>query len=1180
MFLIATMIGAPISTSEAQAGPARFTPFNFQERLNVIARTRKGPAAQVAIISAYRQFARSNPNQAFTLVRMATVRLDSVTPPAQRAAAIVRLSQAASSAFIGMRINDRSLIIATFTYLVSSVPPDFRDPAFIQTITQHAVKASVDTGGTQQERAEIVKAFGGSATGPDFSKSESTAIIPTSVQGHAQFFSASAPAAMGLQACQLTTGRVTAYSVDGTVIARGTLSPSGSFVLSDTDERISSPGSAAGLLGSEIRIVIELPNGSTLMADSERRESFVQVSLLTTIMAQARKNRPDLNLTLVQAEAALRSYFRLSATLSLEDFGGETTAFSEVAFWEAARSWNRKNNLPVEDIDFVVENVEDGVQEHAAGRLATIGPVQTALAAKSLLGVGDDNADSIGSLDPDQHFSLASDGGIFDPNTNGYEKASNLGLANSIVSNVCSSIQGVVGFVLLFDIDEHTGEKHNGISKLAKWAAGIGFATIGVQFVVELFLDIFADQAPDPVQEGLAIISNQIAALSDQLAQTEAKILFAFELARTQEPYERVLGRWNDVKTLRPTSPDPQNANQFQLHSRDFAANPQGAQASIALANSMLGINGSQNGVSLFNRMVTGGLGMSAANSANRMDLPIRSNALILQARNIPMRYVNMLTSALQVTAEESRVFMNLNESPAHRLTTLQESFVEATPAFGSNGLAALRRRGLQQAPTRFSSSEILVDSTRGESGRGLIWSTEVMVRALDNTVVRWSKYDRNTRYIDGDKFKPGSYRLNDELPAGIGWRLPTLQELQSLPGWGKGDAGLEALATKAGIVPAAGHWFAVLDPLAPDVIVVNKDDGGEAIQQSQTTGKVRFYSFHNGSEVTGIEATRNLRDPDTLNCLRVFDLNTFPGNAEVPTVRIDGRLASGLFAWPDTSGRKPLWWPKKAYYSSIMRSAGIPPTNIIVLDQLIPNPWYSATPNDPREVPTHLKVLNALAYWSLKGSDSESRGFVEDVSGLVEWQSSDPTAAVVGNVFSRFDSAADAAEPNRFVSPWFSTITFSKVDVPVTFTAKWVQGLLTASPANQVTITQAADVRLCVPPVASGLDVTPGHLLYTTATQINGVSMAATRYLTDRSAEDATNGVQWALLEVTKEGDNEVTTPFNAELATISQGSNGRTGGVLSVQAGAGIPARTLRVLATDPTSGRTGKADLRLQF
>jgi hypothetical protein len=1078
-----------------------------------------------------------------------------------------------------MRINDRSLIIATFTYLVSSVPPDFRDPAFIQTITQHAVKASVDTGGTQQERAEIVKAFGGSATGPDFSKPESTAIIPTSVQGHAQFFSASAPAAMGLQACQLTTGRVTAYSVDGTVIARGTLSPSGSFVLSDTDERISSPGSAAGLLGREIRIVIELPNGSTLMADSERRESFVQVTLLTTIMAQARKNHPDLNLTLVQAEAALRSYFRLSATLSLEDFGGETTAFSEVAFWEAARSWNRENHLPVEDIDFFVENVEDGVREHAAGRLATIGPVQTALAAKSLLGVGDDNADSIGSLDPDQHFSLASDsdGGIFNPNTNGYEKASNLALANSIVSNVCSSIEDVAGFVVLFDADD----KSNGVSKLAKWAGGIGFTAIGVQFVVTLFLDIFEDQATDPVQEGLAIISNQIAALSDQLAQTEAKILFAFELARTQEPYERVLVRLNDVKTLRPTSAEPPNANQFQSHSRDFAANPQGALASITLANSMLGISGSQNGVSLFNRMVTSGLGMSAAaNSANRMDLPIRSNALILQARNIPMRYVNMLTSALQVTAEESRVFMNLNESPAHRMTALQESFVEATPAFGSNGLAALRRRGLQQAPTRFSSSEILVDSTRGESGRGLIWSTEVMVRALDNTVVRWESIQSTFfRYIDGDKFKPGSYRLNDELPAGIGWRLPTLQELQSLPGWGNGDAGLQALETKAGIVPAGGHWFAVLDPLAPDVIVAEEIYFGSSAR-SETTGKVRFYSFHNGKEVDGVEVTRNRYDPDTVNCLRVFDLNTFPGNAEVPTVRIDGRLASGLFAWPDTSARKPLWWPQKAYYSSIMRSAGIPPTNIVVVDQLIPNPWYSATPNDPKEVPTHLKILNALAYWSLKNSDSETRGFVEDVSGLVEWQSSDPTAAVVGNVFSRFDSAADAAEPNHFVSPWFSTITFSKVDVPVTFTAKWVQGLLTASPANQVTITQAADVRLCVPPVASGLDVTPGNLLYTTSTQINGVSMAATRYLTDRSAEDATNGVQWALLEVTKEGGNEVTTPFNAELATISQGSNGRTGGILSVQAGAGIPARTLRVLATDPTSGRTGKADLRLQF
>jgi hypothetical protein len=92
---------------------------------------------------------------------------------------------------------------------------------------------------------------------------------------------------------------------------------------------------------------------------------------------------------------------------------------------------------------------------------------------------------------------------------------------------------------------------------------------------------------------------------------------------------------------------------------------------------------------------------------------------------------------------------------------------------------------------------------------------------------------------------------------------------------------------------------------------------------------------------------------------------------------------------------------------------------------------------------------------------------------------------------------------------------------------------------------------------------------------------MSATVFKTDRSAEDATNRVVWSLQLVTKDGSgNETTSPFPAELASISQGSGGATGGKLTVQADAGLPARTLRVVATDPVSGRTGKADLLLQF
>ncbi len=170
LLLIATMIGAPISISEAQATPARFSFSQFQQRLNAIFRTRKGVAAQNAIISAYAQFARFNPNQAFALVRMAMVQLNRVTPPAQRAAAILRLSQATSTAFILTGTNDTSLIITTFTYLVAALPSDSRDNATILTIAQAAISANVGTGGTSKQSVEIAQAIGGSANG----------VIPTS----------------------------------------------------------------------------------------------------------------------------------------------------------------------------------------------------------------------------------------------------------------------------------------------------------------------------------------------------------------------------------------------------------------------------------------------------------------------------------------------------------------------------------------------------------------------------------------------------------------------------------------------------------------------------------------------------------------------------------------------------------------------------------------------------------------------------------------------------------------------------------------------------------------------------------------------------------------------------------------------------------------------------------------
>lgn len=1001
-------------------------------------------------------------------------------------------------------------------------------------------------------------------SGADSSRPSSVSVMPSTIEGHAQFSKAPAEGLLGSQPCQLTRGRVNAYWADGSVVAKGRLSASGSFVLTKPSKPARFRKRATGLVNGEIRVVIDLPDGSTLMADSNNK--FIQVTPLTTVLSLARKNRPGL--TLAQAESALRSYFDLPESLSLEDFGSELSPFSEADFMAAARAWNAEKKKPREDIDAFVNEVEDGVQDHVDGQLTAIEPFRSTIPAASLLGVADDNTDPPGSLDPDQHQGLAGESGVFDPSL--YQSASNLGLANTIVNSVCSSLAEIGAFAGIID----AAYGNNGASTWAKVGGFGGIAVVGVQMVASIVLAIVENNQPDPVQEGLKFISNQIEVLSQQLKQTQAKILFTIEKQKTQASYDQLLARLNTVSTtLRPTSVAPQSATQFQQACQSFAnASPVGNQASITLANSMLGISGSDNGVRLFHEMITSGLDMNAGGAGDRMNLPFRSNDQLLKARNMPMRYVNMLTTALQVSSEESRVYMNFYGSPVQRLNGLQDTLEQATPAFGNNGLAALRRRALQQAPPRFESPEIFVDSTRGDAGRGLVWSREVMVRAFDSTTTRRDDRTRSFfSYIDGEKFKPGSYRLNDELPAGAGWRLPTLQELQSLPGWSKGDAGLRILPSQTGIDPGGRHWFAIQDPSAPSDIRVERTGFGTA-SVSHTYGQVRFYSFPGGGEVDGIDATSKRNPPDVVNCLRVLDLNGYPGNAEVPA-----------FAWPDDPARKPSWWPAKAYTSSIMRSAGIPPTDIAVIDHVIPNPWYSATPHDPREVPTHVRVLSALAYWELKPVGSETRGLVEDVSGLVEWQSSDSSAAMVGNTYSRFDSAAEAAKSaGKFVSPWFAPITFSRADVPVTFTANWIQQLGSATPGNKISITQAADSSLCLPPVVCGLDVTPGNLKYIRASDINDkVAMSATLYRNDRSAEDATNEVVWSLLLVTKDGSgNEITAPFPADLASISQGSGGGTGGKLTVEPNAGLPARTLRVVATDPATGRTGKADLLLQF
>ena len=86
---------------------------------------------------------------------------------------------------------------------------------------------------------------------------------------------------------------------------------------------------------------------------------------------------------------------------------------------------------------------------------------------------------------------------------------------------------------------------------------------------------------------------------------------------------------------------------------------------------------------------------------------------------------------------------------------------------------------------------------------------------------------------------------------------------------------------------------------------------------------------------------------------------------------------------------------------------------------------------------------------------------------------------------------------------------------------------------------------------------------------------------LSDNTAADYNTRVQWSLLEVQLDGQgNETgTIPLSNTVATISQPVGQTLGGVLTITAGGGTLKR-IRIVATDPSTGKTGKADFQLQL
>lgn len=159
-----------LPSAQAQANPQAVSFGNFQRTLNQLVRNRPANAARNASLAAYLRVARTNPATAFALARIATIQLNRVTPVAQRVNVAIRMANATASAFVASGYNDPSSYVNTFTYIVSTIPPQFRTPELIRTIADMAVYANTETGGSSSESANIFNSiFVDSGTPPPVS---------------------------------------------------------------------------------------------------------------------------------------------------------------------------------------------------------------------------------------------------------------------------------------------------------------------------------------------------------------------------------------------------------------------------------------------------------------------------------------------------------------------------------------------------------------------------------------------------------------------------------------------------------------------------------------------------------------------------------------------------------------------------------------------------------------------------------------------------------------------------------------------------------------------------------------------------------------------------------------------------------------------------------------------------
>ncbi|NDD29261.1 MAG: hypothetical protein EB084_13445, partial [Proteobacteria bacterium] len=944
---------------------------------------------------------------------------------------------------------------------------------------------------------------------------------------------------------------VTVYESDGTIAGTATTDANGTFaVYVPVDDLPSAPAPAAktaskataGLATGERRFVaavpVGAPEGAGTMLMTDTPAPFAHVDPLSTEVSLLRQADP--NVSLVAAQQAVAASNGIPADYDLLDAGGDVSPLSDAQLEADAQAYNAQNGqVGSPDLDPFLAHEAGLAQVHVlAARNKTAAPAahphrKQALAGattadpRRVSGLNADNTDPKGTLDPDRQQALDSWGAsAFIPTASFTAEQLQQGtysLFGTIAGITHSAIDGLATLAQIKGVlDAADG---NSIDKSTLWLGKIAGTLVIVSTITQLVLGILQATAEDPYLKGLQQLSQQIEqgfkALSQQIQQSTAFLRWSQSQQAFQAAYGTIQGRLSTLQGYAtPPSAGLQPFDNFQQNALLSGLNPQGATLESTLINQNLGLNGANavlDGIAAFTAQSTylpaakaASPSHGAAKAADGLGYTLRNNATTLTLRGLEMQYANALSFASQVDAYESRAAYATFGTGFPRIAALSNRLAGAS-TFGANGLTSLRRRGLQQAPPRFSSDKVRVDASRA-----IAWSTVVTQQTINSSN---STYEEKVGFgtiasystLDGNAFRRDGYRLDASMARN--WRLPQIAELRALPGWGTKDCP-SLMKSEMGLDTAGNKLVAAYDASAPDPIENRYQLSSRSSAYYRVTKQVRFYDLTTGNEVP----YRDVRGA-SIACIAVLDLKTLataiedpnkPGNLAIANTQYAGPLDARVYRSDALSS------DLVTVESSTLRAAGVQPLSIRVVDRVIDNPWYSANPVMPQQQARKIHALSAVGIWSQSvAALGKFAVVVDDLSGVVEWQVDDASVARVTNTFSEWPSVSERARAaGQFVSPWFSTLVFTKAGT-VKVTANWMQGASSTTASNTVTITETNSTDLAIPPVLSALNVYPTGMVVTNASQLQGKVMSAYGEMSDNTAADYNTKVQWSLLEV-----------------------------------------------------------------